>query len=832
MKFLLALVVLQSAAPGAAPVKFLRTIPAQTDLSGSGATQQFVAIATGLDGIERDVTAEAEWRVSHPVLATLSPTARLAAVRDGRLSVTATLAGMKAQSSVRIANAHTVRPVTFARDISAILTKRGCNGSACHGGVKGRGGFKLSANGLYPRDDYAWIAKGGTYQVLTDEVKGERVPRINLEKPERSLLISKPAMIVPHGGGKRLESDSEDYGTILAWIRSGAPYGAEQSGGEPRLVKLTVYPALAVIPVGARHQILVTGQFSDGRTEDLTHQVLFASNDSAIASVSPDGIVSTQARGETAILVRAAGQVASAGVGVIGEPIRDYPAVLRANFIDDHIFAKLRRFQIIPSELSDDSEFLRRVCLDLTGMLPPPQRVRQFIASTDPRKRERVIDALIASPEFIDYWTFRFADLFRVAIFTNGLSSKWSQGYWEWIRGNIESNRPYNEIAFERISAEGYGPASRHFLPYNQVGPPADVMAEEVRVFLGRRLDCAQCHNHPYENWSQDQFWGMSAFFSRVFKVGPVVIDHPSNMDWGSKDVGAKIELLHPRTKAVVKPAFLDDTAAKMSPEGNPRRELARWMTLHPYFAEAAANRVWGQFFGRGIVEPVDDFRSTNPPTHPELLAALAKDFREHGHDLRHLMKAIVSSRTYQLSYRPNSTNRQDVVNYSRSLARGLDAEVLLDAVTDVTGVPETFSTAITEGATVGRAPAGTRAVQLKDPDTFFSRFLELYGRANRGAIPERTAAPNLGQALHILAGTTYVHRLTEAHGRLAQLLNSGATNERIVEEFYLAALSRFPTVEETKEVQGILATRESREAGLREFVWALISSREFAENH
>jgi hypothetical protein len=303
-------------------------------------------------------------------------------------------------------------------------------------------------------------------------------------------------------------------------------------------------------------------------------------------------------------------------------------------------------------------------------------------------------------------------------------------------------------------------------------------------------------------------------------------------MDLSSKDVGGSIELLHPRTKAPVKPALLDSSVVSVSPDGNPRKELARWMTSHPYFAEAAVNRIWGHFFARGIVDPVDDFRSTNPPTHPELLAALATDFRDHGYDLRRLMKTIVSSRTYQLSHRSNETNRDDVTNYSRSLSRGLDAEVLLDAVADVTGIPETFSTAVTEGAAVGQAPAGTRAVQLRDPDTFFSRFLELYGRANRGAIPERNTKPNLSQALHVLAGASYVDRLAAPKSRLARLLESGATDEKIFEEFYLAALGRFPAGDEVQELKQILAQRSSREAGLREFVWALISSREFAENH
>jgi len=803
-------------------------------LRGARATQQFLAIAKYSDATERDVTDEAEWRLSKPESAKLVSHGRLAPTSNGALTLTAAFSGIRAQSSVRIEEAGAIRPTTFTREITSILTKLSCNGAACHGGVKGQGGLKLSANALYPADDYAWITKGGTYQVLTAEVKGERVPRIDLANPEKSLLLSKPAMLVPHGGGKRFEQDSQDFKAILAWIRNGAPYKDDAAGSaDPKITRLEVYPAAAIMPVDGQHRLLVTAHFNDGHTEDYTHQALYTSNDGEVATASADGIVSAKRRGETAILIRAAGQVASAGVGVIGPPVTDYPKIARWNFIDQHVFEKLRKFQIVPSDIASDSEFLRRVCLDLTGTLPPPDRVRQFLSSKDPRKREKVIDALIASPEFVDYWTFRSADIFRVAIFANGLSPKWSQEYWEWIRSNIESNRPYDEIARERISAQGYSPATRHFLPYNQIGAPADVMAEEVRVFMGRRLDCAQCHNHPYENWSQDQFWGMAAFFSRMFKIGPTVIDHPTNMDLSSKDVGGRIELLHPRTKAAVRPALLDNNATiSITPQGNPRKELARWMTSHPYFAEAAVNRIWGHFFARGIVDPVDDFRSTNPPTHPELLAALAEDFRSHSYNIRHLMKTIVSSRTYQLSQRSNATNRDDVTNYSRSLPRGLDAEVLLDAVASATGIAETYSTAVTDSAAVGQAPAGTRAIQLRDPDTFFSRFLELYGRANRGAIPERDAKPNLGQALHILAGASYVDRLKAPNGRLAQLLQSGAPDEKIFEEFYLAALGRSPAAAEVQELKTVLAQRGNREAGLSEFVWALISSREFAENH
>ncbi|MBI3694948.1 MAG: DUF1549 domain-containing protein, partial [Acidobacteria bacterium] len=449
----LALLLIAGAAwAGPKPVS-LKTVPADVTLRGARATQQFLAIATYADGTERDVTAEAEWRISNPALARFTGPAHVAAGADGSLLLTATVSGARAQSAVRIEGSQTARPFSFARDIGAILTKRGCNGAVCHGGVKGRGGFKLSANALYPRDDYEWITRGGTYQVLTTEVKGERVPRVDLRNPEKSLLLAKPTMIVPHGGGPRFDKDSEDYKTLLEWIKNGAPYGAEAGGPAltrlevyPPLaampVELEVYPPLAAMPVEGKHRLLVTARFSDGHSGDFSEQVVYSSNHGDVAAVSEDGVISAKRLGETAILIRAAGQVASAGVGVIGPPIPDYPDVPRWNLIDEPVFRKLKRFHMIPSEVADDNEFLRRVCLDLTGTLPPPERVREFLANRDPRKRDKVVDVLIASPEFVDYWTFRFADIFRVAIFANGLTPKWSQKYWEWIRSNIETNRP------------------------------------------------------------------------------------------------------------------------------------------------------------------------------------------------------------------------------------------------------------------------------------------------------------------------------------------------------------------------------------------------------
>lgn len=726
-------------------------------------------------------------------------------------------------------------PFSFPRDVGSILTKAGCNGALCHAGVKGRGGFKLSLGASDPRQDYEWIVQGGTYEVLTGEVRGPRIPRIDRSQPERSLILQKPTGGAPHGGGIRFRRDSPEYETLLHWIRLGAPYGEEWSSAQLR--RLEVVPRMVTLEPGAQLRLRVLAHFSDGSHSDVTRFAQFTAADRDLISVSGDGTVQAKKFGETSVLVRASGGVSSATVGVI----RALPAEITlgsANFIDDFVFDKLRRFRIPVSGLASDSEFLRRVSLDLTGTLPPPGRVRDFLADPGPAKRSKLIATLMATPEFIDYWTYRFDDVFRVAVTANGIVPKWSRMYGEWVRSSIASNKPYDQMARERIAAQGYDGPTRHFLPYDVVGPPGETMAEQVRLFFGRRLDCAQCHDHPYENWTQDQFWGLAAFFGRVFKLGDtgfeyVIFDHPLGQPLGNHDVNGSIEMRHPRTKAVLRPTFLDGTPALAPDDENPRKLLAAWMTRHPYFAEAAVNRMWSYFFGRGIVDPVDDFRSTNPPTHPELLERLAEEFRKSGHDLRALMRWIVASNTYQMSGRPLEHNAGDRVNYSHARRRPLEAEVLLDAICDVTGAPETFTVGIASMAkSGGQAPLGVRAIQLREPDLFYSRFLDLYGRPSRLTIPERNAGPHLGQALHMIAGSVYNDKILAPHGRLARLLDEGASDRRIIEEFYLAALSRFPEPEELAELELAVRLRADRRAALADFVWALLCSHEFAENH
>ena len=817
--------------PGASPPRLisLKLQPSQVQLAGPGASQRFLLTGVYADGVRRDLTRRSRFRLSDSRIAGLIEPGRVAALETGEVVLTGEFEGRSARAEIRIRPGRSSRPFSFARDVGGILTKRGCNNQECHGSVKGRGGFKLSANALYPKDDYGWIVEGGVYQVLSPEPLGRRQARIDLKQPENSLLLTKSTMETPHGGGERLSRGSADYRTLVQWIRAGAPYGGEEDRQARRIHRLEVAPRQPVMGVGGEQQLLVTATLAGGRREDVTDQVNFESNDPEVVEVTDGGLVRARQPGETAVVIRAAGRAATVVFGVIGQPLADYPQVSQRNFIDRLVFAKLRRLHILPSEPSDDRQFLRRVCLDLTGTLPPPERVREFLASHRPDKRDELIETLLNSPEFLDYWTFRFADLFRVGKAVQGFT-KYSRLYWEWIRDGIARNKPYDQMARERIAAQGYGgPALHYYLIGGDLPSPQNMMGEQVRVFLGRRLDCAQCHNHPYEPWSQNQFWGMTAFYGQLTRVGDInTATAPYNIIMDEADghgvMGKGGPVIHPRNRTEVRPAFLTGEPAGQNGAGDPRASLAEWMTSpdRPEFAEAIVNRIWGHFFGRGIVDPVDDFKLANPATHPDLLAALAEDFRDGGYDLRQLMRRIVRSRVYQLSSLPNANNRRDRTNYARAHPRPLDAEVLLDAISQVTGVPERF----------GTKPEGTRAINLVSSDMYPSRFLDLYGRPNRQMVPQRKVEASLGQALHLLAGSTYTGKLSGKGSRIGRLLAAGASNAEIIEEFYLAALSRFPTAEELGELEQWLGGRQSRLQAVEDLVWALIGSREFAFVH
>ena len=807
----------------------LRVLPEGPTLWGANAAQRFIALGLYADGLERDVTSEARFTLSDDGIASIEEPGRLVARSNGRLTLRADLDGETAETRVTVSGAGEKRSFSFGRDVGAILTKRGCNTSDCHGSVKGKGGFKLSANALYPREDYKWIVEGGTYQVLSPESKGPKNPRIDFEKPEDSTLLLKPTMGIPHGGGQRFSVDSADYETIVDWVRRGAPFGEESEGGSARVVGIEVQPGEVVLDAEGRQQLLVTARLSNGRREDITSEVLYVSNNSEVVDVSSGGVVKAVNTGETAIMIRAAGFAVSTGFGVISDPLDSYPRVEEANFIDRHVFAKLRKFNIVPSKLSGDREFLRRICLDLTGTLPPPERVREFLAAQDPDKREKLIETLFDTPEYIDYWTFRFADLFRVGHFLQP-GPKFTDSYWEWVRDNVAGNRPYDQVAMERIAGQGaLGAPNHYFGTGGELPKPPDMMAEQVRVFFGRRLDCAQCHNHPYERWSQDQFWELTAFFGQLTRAGEygidtVIYDDPE----GHGQLGQGEKTRHPRTKELVQPAFLSGNPLPPERLHDPRLALAKWMVSHPNFAEAAVNRIWSYFFGRGIVDPVDDFRLTNHPTHPELLEALAQEFRDNNHDVKQLIRLIVGSRTYQLSSEANDTNQGDTINYSHRIPRPLDAEILLDAISQLTGVPETYE----KSATGAVLPAGIRAINIVRPDAFPTGFLNAYGQPSRQTVPERKVDPNLAQALHVLAGGTYNKKVSAEGGRVDGLVKKGASHDEIIEELYLAALSRFPTDRERSLLKKMIIGAESKRHAIEDLMWGVIASREFAYNH
>ncbi len=808
----------------------LRLLPEHIQLSGLNASQQVLVLGRYTDGLERDLTGASPLVVDSPRVATIDGQGKLTALADGNTTLKAAVANKAATAKLTVQSLAKPPPFNFQQDIGGILTKRGCNDSSCHAGVKGRGGLKLSLNALDPREDYRWIVKGGTYQVMSLESAGPESPRIDRSQPENSLLLHKPTLVLPHGGGERLTTESSDYRTLLGWIRSGAPYGHEDSRG--KVERVTLFPEERVLDARGTHQMLVTAHLSDGRTRDLTHQASYESSNEEVVTVTDTGRVRALSQGETTIIIRTASHTRSARFGVISKPLQPHPFPPPHNFIDDYIFDKLSRFHVPPSPLSSDAEFLRRVCLDLTGTLPPPSRVREFIVSQDPQKRAKLIDALLDSPEYVDFWTFRLGQLFRVAAGATG-GAEHAYVYWRWVWQNVARNRSYREIALERLAAQGYEGASRHFLPYGEEARPAEIMPEEVRIFLGRRLDCAQCHNHPYEQWSQDQFWGLAAFFGQISRTewtgfgATVVFDDPSGRKPDFGELPDTVKVIHPRRKQIVRPAFLDGQAISSAGNGHPRREFARWVTAHPYFAETLVNRMWGYLFGRGLVDPVDDFRSTNPPSHPDLLQALAEDCRLHGYDLKQILRRITRSRTYQLSSTPHRANRDDSLNYSCFIPKPLEAEVLLDAISQVSGVPEIF-----ENGQGGQAPLGTRAIQLEVPDIYPSDFLQMYGRPNRQQIPEIKASPSLSQALHMLAGTTYTEKISKKGGRIDRLIRNDASHREAIQELYLAAFSRFPSPLELAELESVLSRRSEKREALVDLIWSLVTSREFAFNH
>jgi hypothetical protein len=698
-------------------------------------------------------------------------------------------------------------PVSFRRDVLPTLTKLGCNAGACHGSPAGKNGFRLSLRGYDPALDLF---------TLTREAAGRR---INRPDPGASALLAKPTAAAPHEGGRRLDPDSRAYRLLRDWIAQGA---GDDRADPPTRLELTPPDVVLDAPADAQ-QLRAIAHFAGESPRDVTHLARFAVADEATAAISADGRVRRLRAGEAVVTAEYMGQMATALVLFRdASPARRWEEPKPHNFIDEHVFAKLRRLRVEPSPLCTDAEFVRRAHLDAIGRLPTPDAVRSFLADADPRKREKLIDALLDRPEFADWWGLKWAD--RLGVNQRFVGKLGAVKYAAWVRGQVAANVPEDELTRRVLTATGGNYTHPPAGFYRRLRDPG-VRAEEVaQLFLGVRVGCAKCHNHPGERWTQDDYHGLAAFFARVqYRDGPFFIQVYDKEE--TVLVSRAGEVAHPRTGSDVRPKFLGGAVPDIPPGEDRRAVFARWLTAagNPYFARAAANRVWFHLFGRGVVEPVDDFRVTNPPPNPALLDALAGEFAASGFDRKQLIRTVMRSRTYQLSSRPTPTNAADDRNFARYPVRRLAAEQLLDAVSDATGVPEKFP----------GVPPNTPAARLPDGE-YKHPFLEAFGRPARAMACECERDPDtaLGQALHLAGGATVDTKVRHPAGRAATLSASGKADAEVADELFLAALGRYPTAAEKAVVLKRLAGGAVRRVAVEDVLHALLNHPEFLFQH
>lgn len=830
-----------------------------TLLAGSGAIdgsyglQTLSAVATLPDGSSLDVTDTAQLSSSNPAVLKIENGVALP-VGDGEAEVIAHYNGQSARAKLTVRNTRTDADLDFQNHITPILLKYGCNGTACHGAPNGQGGLKFSFFGYDPDKDR---------EVIWTADKGRRV---NPTDPANSQIALKPTNTIPHFGGKRFPKGGPEYRTIVAWVKAGGPLYPKSAakpaaGGGVKLASAVLMPELAkaaaagapiiesisVMPndrtvkvANSKHQLIVTAAYSDGSVRDVTPLARYFSDDEGVISTNSSGKVTALRDGEANIMVRYHGKATVSRFYSLLKPRpASYPKVPENNFIDTHVFAKLKKLGIIPSELAPDAQFIRRVSLDIAGMLPKSAQVRIFVEDTDPDKRTKLIDKLLERPEYQDVMTIEWSELLRInKLF---LQDEGVKQYTAFVRDSIAENKPFDQFVREIIGSAAYSrqdvEASRdkqtrteqavyressgyHSGPvnyYRVTADPSELTTSTSQIFLGVRLDCCRCHNHPFDRWSMNDFYGFAAFFAGTGYTGGKVMNEIAVFTDKNGDIR------NPRTNQLTPPKPLTALVGEKDTVGDRHKRLAAWITSrdNPFFAKATVNRFWKHFFGRGIVHPVDDFRATNPPINEPLMDALAKDFVDHDYDVKHLIRTICSSRTYQLSDKSNPTNENDSKNFSHIYSKRLGPEVLFDAIVTATGVPETF----------GRAIA-VRATNLPD-NSVPSYFLDVFGRSRRVQVAERSDATSMSQALHLMNGGTINDRIANPKGLvMTNLVNSSLKPSDAIEEIYLACLSRWPTDKETKAALYYLQGSPTIREGYEDIMWAILNSREFIFNH
>jgi len=789
--------------------------------------QQLVVMTTDVTGRSNDLTREVTF-TSAPPIVEIDSRGFVRPLENGDAVITARSSDREASINVIVSSLEQHKSVSFPNDVLPLLTRAGCNGGACHGTPSGKNSFRLSLLGFEPKSDHEY---------LTKESRGRRVsPAV----PELSLFLRKACGDLPHGGGVRIERNDLAYETLRRWIQEGMPYGPSD---EPFVERIEIFPNNQVVNRGASQQIAVTAYFSDGQTRDITRVARYKANQPSICEVDDRGLVQFNERmGTTSIMVRYQDQVGAFMATIpLGMPTPNLPHP--SNFIDERVFSKLKVLGLPASEVCDDATFLRRVTLDLNGRLPTADEAREFVASTSKDKRSKKIDQLLESPSYADLFANKWSGILRNKAGGNlEQVARETFGFHAWIRTSLNENRPFSRIATELITARGKPNTNPAVSWYRAVQDPKDQMADIAQVFLGVRIQCAQCHHHPYEKWSQDDYYGFAAFFSTI----------------GRKEIRKMPEddiLYHKRTLAVstnpvtnkeLRPTPLGAKPIDIPAHRDPRVQLAEWACSpeNPYFSRVLVNRYWKHFFGRAFVEPEDDMRVTNPATHPELLNELAASFVESNFDLKQLCRDICNSRAYQLSSFPNEHNEDDEQNFARFYPRRLPAEVMLDAINSVAGAENNFN----------HQPVGIRTVALPDDSSNReSFFLRVFGRPQMDTACEceRTAEANLGQSLHLI-NSDAMHKILSAPNGRANLWarEKQADDRQQISDVYLHALSREPNANEMETALAHIARKRKRASSegadpksspsydkanreaYEDIIWVVVNTKEFLFNH